>query len=112
MQPRPATAADGPDYLTLPLAWTATRRFDHGRVSEHRLALGGGEVAILQLVADRAWAMTIVHGSRQPDTDRGLFGTPHDALMVLVAEFVFPGHLVEHLEVRANAPPEETREPA
>jgi hypothetical protein len=55
-------------------------------VSEYRLKLQSGDVALLRLVADKGWAMTIRHGTGQPDTDRGLFGTPDDALMVLVGE--------------------------
>jgi 2-hydroxychromene-2-carboxylate isomerase len=97
-----AKAADGPDYLNLPLAWTPTRRFDHHQVYEYQLALGAGNVAILRLVADKGWAMTIVHDDWQPDTDRGLFGTPHDALMVLVAEFVFGGDRIEDQEAEAD----------
>ena len=103
-QRRSQTAtADGPDYLTLPLSWTPARRFDHDRVYEYRLALGGGDVALLRLVADKGWAMMISHGSGAPDTERGLFGTPHDALLVLVAEFVFHGDRVEDLHARADA---------
>ena len=96
VQNRPPTvsAADGPDYLRLALAWTPSRRFDHDQVYEYRLALAAGNVAILRLVADKGWAMTISHAG-QRDTDRGLFWTPHDALMVLVAEFVFPDHAME-----------------
>lgn len=113
-RPPTATAANGPDYLRLPLAWTPSRRFDHDRVYEYRLTLGGGDVAILRLVADKGWAMTVTHGSGEPDTDRGLFGTPHDALMVLMAEFVFPDDGVERPQTGAGAaaPPAKTRERA
>lgn len=105
-----ATAANGPDYLRLPLAWTPSRRFDHDRVYEYRLALGGGDVAVLRLVADKGWAMTVSHGGER-ETDRGLFGTPHDALMVLVAEFVFPDDgVAPQTGAGAAAPPAETRE--
>jgi hypothetical protein len=98
-----ATAVNGPDYLRLPLAWTPSRRFEHDRVYEYRMALGDGDVAILRLVADKGWAMTISHGSGHPDTERGLFGMPHDALLVLVAEFAFAGDHVEDLQEEAGA---------
>jgi hypothetical protein len=85
--PQTATAPDGPDYLRLPLAWTPSRRFEHDRVYEYRLALGASDEAILRLVAGKGWALTIAHGNGQPATERGLFATPRDALLVLVAEF-------------------------
>jgi hypothetical protein len=85
--PSTAKAVVERDYLKLPLAWTPTRRFDHHQIYEYQLTLRGGEVAVLRLVADKGWALTITHAAGQPETDRGLFGTPHDALMVLVAEF-------------------------
>ena len=105
---------DRADYLKLPLAWTPTRRFDHHQVYEYQMALGAGRAATLRLVADKGWAMTIVHDGVQPGTDRGLFGTPHDALMVLVAEFVFPDDGVDPPaeEARVNAPPAEIRGPS
>jgi hypothetical protein len=81
-----AIVTDRPDYLDLPVAWTPSRRFEHGQVYEYRLTLTAGETAILQLVPGRGWAMTIAHGAGQPDSDRGLFATPRDALMVLLAE--------------------------
>ena len=83
-------------------------------MAEYRLTLGAGNVAILQLVADNGWAMAIAHGPGRPDTERGLFGTPHDALMVLVAEFVFSGNPLEHPEAEAGAddPPAEMRDSA
>jgi hypothetical protein len=95
--------ADGPDYLRLPLAWTPSRRFEHDRVYEYRLAIGAGDAVVLRLVADKGWAMTVTHGSGQPDTDRGLFGTPHDALMVLVAEFAFIGDQMERRRAGSGA---------
>lgn len=73
-------------YLTLPFTWTPAKRFGHGQTSEHRLALPGGQIAILRVVADRGWEMTICDGAGR-ESPRGLFATPHDALMVLVAEF-------------------------
>ena len=95
--PAAAQTTDGPDYLRLPLAWTPSRRFDHLQVYEYRLALGAGDVAILRLIADKGWALTISHAVGQPETDRGLFATPHDALMVLVAEFVAPADRLERM---------------
>jgi hypothetical protein len=80
-----------PDYLGVPLAWTPARRFDHGKVYEYRLTLHDGEVAILRLVAGKGWAMVIAHDDGQPDTERGLFATPGDALMVLRAEVLSAG---------------------
>lgn len=80
-------AADGPDFLDPPLAWTPSQRFGHGQAYEYRLALGADDVAILQLIPGKGWAMTTAHGTAQPD-ERGLFATPRDALMVLIAEFV------------------------
>lgn len=114
-QRRPRTATiGGTDYLKVPLAWTPARRFDHDRVYEYRLALGTGDVAILRLVADKGWAMTISHANGEPDTERGLFGTPHDALLVLITEFAFQGGPVEDLQARAGAddPGTGMREPA
>ena len=78
--------AHGPDYLSLPIAWLPSRRFEHGQPYEYRLALTGDDVAILHRVAGRGWALMIAHGAAGPATARGLFGTPHDALMVLYAE--------------------------
>lgn len=106
-----ANAAEGPDYLRLPLVWMPTRRDDDQRVCEYRLPLGDATVAILQLIADKGWAMTIAHGGEQADTERGLFGTPHDALMVLVAEFVFPGDWTGPLQAATgeDASPTDTR---
>src|SRR5918993_5220293 len=112
-QPLPAKVVDGPDYLKLPLAWTPTRRFDHHQVYEYQLALGAGKVAILRLVADKGWAMTIAAAPGRPEIDRGLFGTPHDALMVLMAEVVFPDDDVEAPPAGADAdqPPAEEGAP-
>ena len=98
--PLAVQAADGPDYLRLPLAWTPTRRSDDHGVCEYRLPLGGGNVAILQLIEHKVWAMKITHAGGQPNIERGLFGTPHDALMVLVGEFVFPGDGVGPLQAQ------------
>ena len=110
--PVTAKAVHGPDYLRLPLAWTPTRRFDHHQVYEYQMAHGAGQVAILRLVADKGWAMTIVHRDGQPATERGLFGTPHDALMVLVAEFVLPDDRVAPPAEGAGVHrPAEMREP-
>lgn len=91
-RPLAAIAADRPDYLDPPLAWTPSQRFGHGQVCEYRVPLAAGDVAILQLVAGKGWAMTIAHGAAEPATERGLFATPHDALMVLLAEFGFGEH--------------------
>lgn len=76
---------DESDYLGLPLTWTATRRFDYGRVYEYRLTLGTGQVAILRLVPEKGWAMTIADDADSV-IERGLFATPDDALMVIAAE--------------------------
>jgi hypothetical protein len=106
--PPTAIAVDGPDFLGPALAWTPTRRFGHGQVYEYRLALDGDDVAILQLVPGKGWAMTVAHGSGQPDSDRGLFATPRDALMVLLAEFGFTEHDTE-TEVPASGEIEAAR---
>ena len=87
-QQPPANADARCDYLRTSLAWVPSKRFGHGRVYEYRLELGGDDVAILRLVADKGWALTIAHGPGRAETARGLFGKPHDALTVLVAELV------------------------
>jgi hypothetical protein len=104
-QPPPtAIAADGPDFLDPALTWTPTRRFGHGQVYEYRLTLDGNDVAILQLVPGRGWAMSIAHGTGQPDSDRGLFATPRDALMLLLAEFGVIEHDADtEVEARGEA---------
>jgi hypothetical protein len=99
-----AIAAEGPDYLDVAVAWTPTRRFGHGQVHEYRLSLGT-EVAILQLVAGKGWAMTIAHGTTQPDTDRGLFATPRDALMALLGELGFADAAAQPQEEAADSAP-------
>jgi hypothetical protein len=78
-----ASERDG--YLKLPFAWTSSKRFGHGQTNEYRLDLRANRVAILRLVADKGWAMSIVDGDGE--TPRGLFATPDDALLVLAAEF-------------------------
>ena len=78
---------NGPDYLSLPIAWQPSRRFQHGQPYEYHVALGADDRGILRLVAGKGWALTIVPGDTQLAIDRGLFGTPDDALMVLYAEF-------------------------
>jgi hypothetical protein len=84
----PATADYDPrQYLQLPFAWVPSGRFGHGKVHEYRLDLGANDVAILRLVADKGWALTIARGAAQPEIDKGLFATPYDALMVIVAEY-------------------------
>ena len=80
-------APDESSYLTLPFAWAPSQRFGHGQVFEYRLVCDAGFVAVLRLVPDKGWAMTVGDGTAQPESDRGLFASPHDALMVLVAEF-------------------------
>jgi len=109
--PLTAKAAE-PDYLQLPLAWMPTRRFGHHQVYEYQLRLGGSDVAVLRLVADKGWAMTITHAAGEPETDRGLFGTPHDALMVLVAECGVAGNRAQDPQAAAGAAalPTEMRE--
>jgi hypothetical protein len=82
-------AAHAPDYLRLPFAWAPSRRFDHGLVYEYRLVVRTDDIAILRLVAGKGWTMTLARGGAQAAIEeRGLFGTPQDALMVLFAEFV------------------------
>jgi hypothetical protein len=83
--PRSETANEAA-YLELPFTWTPSQRFDHGQVREYQLGLGSGRVALLERVGGTGWALTIEH--RQHRTERGMFATPHDALMVLVAEYV------------------------
>lgn len=80
-----AIDAEARSYLTLPFAWTPSKRFGHGQTNEYRLALRDGRVAILRIVPDKGWAMSIASGEQE--TARGLFATPDDALMVLAAEF-------------------------
>jgi len=80
-------AADSPDYLRLPVAWTPSRRFEHGQPYEYRLMLNADEVAALQRVAGRGWSLTIIDGSSGRVSERGLFATPHDALMAVYAEY-------------------------
>src|SRR5688500_17255947 len=84
-----AVSAHEADYLKLPFRWSVTARFDHGLVREYQMPLGGDTRAILRLIPARGWALTIVNGGGAPSTARGLFGTPHDALMVLLAEHDF-----------------------
>ena len=71
-------------YLKPPFNWRPMRPADIEQ-TEYQFALGDGRTAYLRLVAGKGWAMRITGGPGQ-ETDRGLFGTPHDALMVLVAE--------------------------
>ena len=78
---------DGPDYLRLPISWSPSRRLEHGEPCEYRLVLGADEVAILQRVAGKGWALTIIRGPERAPAERGLFGTIVDAVMVLYAEF-------------------------
>lgn len=91
MMPRPnvlgaaAVTGNPTGYLRLPFEWTATKRFGHGQASEYQLALPAGKTAILRLVADKGWDLSIADGLKQ-EVARGLFATPYDALMVLVAE--------------------------
>lgn len=98
---------DGADRLVLPFAWAPSKRFDHGQVYEYRLTLDADEVATLRLVADKGWALTIARGDAQPHTDRGLFATPYDALMVLATERGFSGHDIESRS-RDGAPDSES----
>lgn len=95
------TAAHAPDYLRLPFAWAPSRRFDHGLVYEYRLAVGTDDIALLRLVPGKGWTMTLARGAQSDIEERGLFGTPHDALMVLFAEFVF-----SRLRAEAEGAPE------
>jgi hypothetical protein len=90
------------DYLDLPFAWTATQRFGHGQVREYQLPLGGDRVAILERVAAKGWALTILHAGGSTKSVRGLFGTPHDALMVLFAEEVDAAFKLGCLRVQLN----------
>jgi hypothetical protein len=76
---------NAPDFVSLPVAFPS-RRFDHGQPYEYRLALGAEDEAVLQLVAGKGWAMTIVAGGQRA-IERGLFATLRDALMVIYAEF-------------------------
>lgn len=103
--------ADEAHYLDLPFAWAPSKRFDHGQVYEYRLPLNADEVAILRLVADKGWGLTIAHGDAQPHTDRGLFATPYDAFMVLATEFGLSGHDMESRS-RDGGPGSETGQSA
>jgi hypothetical protein len=94
-----ASAGEGVLFITLPFGWVVTQRFEHGLVREYQLTRGD-LVAILQRVAGRGWAMTVVHGPGQR-YDRGLFATPHDALMVLAAEFAVAGLSLDACEAES-----------
>ena len=83
----PAAVAREADYLKLPVALTASRRFDHGQPYEYRMTLNGHHTAVLTLVAGKGWRLTIVHDGATPPIDRGLFATLYDAVMVVYAEF-------------------------
>jgi hypothetical protein len=83
----PGGRHDPGGYLRLPFAWASTKQFAYGQPNEYRLTLSDGRAAILRLVTDKGWAMSIAD-ARGSETSRGLFGTPHDALMALVAECV------------------------
>ena len=81
---RAASYQSGCTYLKLPFNWKPVRRALTGPV-EYELTLHDGRTATLTEVAGKGLAMRI-STKLGPDTPRGLFGTPHDALMVLVAE--------------------------
>lgn len=97
-----AVTVNEAEYLKLPFAWSVTERFDHGEVREYQLPLAGDGRAILQLVPARGWALTVISGRGSPSTARGLFGTPHDALMVLVAEHVFASFKIGGTRVQST----------
>jgi hypothetical protein len=73
------------DHLSAPCQLQPTAWFEHGMTREYQVPLLEGELAILQLIAGRGWQVTIRSASTS-DIDRGLFASPHDALMVLSAE--------------------------
>jgi hypothetical protein len=73
-------------YLKLPFALIATQRFDHGKVSEYRATLPDGGLALLRVVGGKGWELVIRVASANTETPLGLFATPFDAVMALVAE--------------------------
>jgi hypothetical protein len=74
------------DHLTAPCKLEPTAWFEHGMTREYQAPLLDGNRAVLQLVAGRGWRLIIRTGAGSPELDRGLFATPHDALMLLSAE--------------------------
>ena len=79
-------SATAPDYLTLPVTWSPSRQFAHGQTYEYRLALRDGDEAIVRSVAGKGWALTIAQPGKE-ESERGLFVTLSDALMVVYAEY-------------------------
>jgi hypothetical protein len=73
----------------LTLTLQPAERFSHGQVYRYVIALPNDVTAILDLVAAKGWRLTIrEHGAM---LNRGVFGTTHDIVELLTAEY-FPPH--------------------
>lgn len=76
-------------------------QFGHGAVHSYTVELPTGDKALLTLAPGKGWHLEIVRkGMTLP---RGLFGTTHDILMLLEAEY-FPqpqsaaGHMTDFVD--------------
>jgi hypothetical protein len=79
-------AAHHGDHLTTPCVLRPTRTFEHGMASEYEIALPNDAVAVVRLVAAKGWNLIVRERNSDREISRGLFATPHDALMVMAAE--------------------------
>jgi hypothetical protein len=61
----------------------------YGQVARsHFVSLPGNEKAVLDQLNNGSWRL-MIHGGHGATADRGLFGSPHDILALLEAEY-FP----------------------
>jgi hypothetical protein len=56
-----------------------------GQASSYRIELPNGDCALIAVASNRGWDLSI-QNDKGKMTRRGLFGSPHDALMLLEAE--------------------------
>jgi hypothetical protein len=66
----------------------------NGQASSYRIELPNGDCASLALASNRGWDLSIQNYKGQM-TRRGLFGSPHDALMLLEAEYYLLSDFVD-----------------
>ena len=66
----------------------------NGEASSYRIELPNGDSALLLLALNRGWDLSI-QNDKGKVTGRGLFGSTHDAMMLLEAEYYPPGDFVD-----------------